>query len=77
VRGEEEDCGEGGECGRYIDGTGSGSAHGDIKKRRGLRGRWWRRIAAFSLLLLTLLAVIAVMCVPGGGERERQSGGGD
>jgi hypothetical protein len=56
-------------CG-IIGGAGSGRAppadyevetYDDIKKRRGPRGRWWRRIAAFSLLLSASLAVIAVM----------------
>ncbi len=42
MRGEEEDGREGGECGQYIDGTGSGRAHNNIKKRRGSGGRWWR-----------------------------------
>jgi hypothetical protein len=37
--------------------------YNNIKKRRGPRGRWWRWIAAFSLLLLVLLGAITVMCV--------------
>jgi hypothetical protein len=63
VRGEEEDGAEGEECGQYSDGTGSGRAHNDIKKRRGAQGRWWWQIAVFSLLLLALLVAFAVMCV--------------
>ncbi len=76
MRGEEEDGGEGGECGQYSDGTRSGRAHGDIKKRRGPQGRWWRRIAAFSLLLLALLAAIMVMCIAVAGNPTGDRGGG-
>jgi hypothetical protein len=47
-----------------------------IKKRRGPRGRWWRRIAVFSLLLLALLAAIAVMCVAVVGNGNGNHGGG-
>ncbi len=35
--------------------------YNNIKKRRGPQGRWWRRIVAFTLLLLALLAAIVVM----------------
>ncbi len=77
MRGEEEDGGEEGECGQYSDGTGSGRAHNDIKKRRGPRGRWWWRIAAFSLLLSALLAAIAVMCVVVAANANGDCGGGD
>ncbi len=76
MRGEEEDGREGGECGRHIDGTGSVRAHDDIKKRRGPRGRWWRWIAAFSLLLLASLVAIAVMCVAVAGNANGDRGGG-
>ncbi len=48
----------------------------NIKKRRGLRGRWWRQIAAFSLLLLVSLAAIAVMCVAVAGNANGNCGGG-
>ncbi len=49
----------------------------DIKKRRGPRGRWWRRIMAFSLLLLVSLAAIAVMCNAVAGNANGDRGGGD
>ncbi len=47
----------------------------DIKKRRGPLGRWWWRIAAFSLLLSALLAAITVMCVAVGGNMNGDCGG--
>jgi hypothetical protein len=49
----------------------------DIKKKRGPRGRWWRRIAAFSLLLSASLAAITVMCVAVAGNTNGNHGGGD
>jgi hypothetical protein len=48
----------------------------DIKKRRGPRGRWWRWIAAFSLLLSASLVAIAVMCVAVAGNANGDRGGG-
>ncbi len=66
----------GGECGQYRDGTGSGRAQEDIKKRRGPRGRWWRWIAVFSLLLLASLVAIAAMCVAVAGNANGDRGGG-
>ncbi len=76
MRGEEEDGGEGRECGQYIDGTGSGRAHDNIKKRRGPRERWWRWITAFSLLLSALLAAIAVMFIAVAGNANGDRGEG-
>ncbi len=49
----------------------------DIKKRRGSRGRWWQRIAAFSFLLSASLAAIAVMCLAVAGNVNGDRGGGD
>jgi hypothetical protein len=50
--------------------------YNDIKKRRGPRGRWWQRIAAFSLLLSALLAAMAVMCVAVAGNMNGDRRGG-
>jgi hypothetical protein len=48
----------------------------DIKKRRRPRGRWQRRIVAFSLLLSASLAAIAVMCVVVAGDVNGNCRGG-